>query len=40
MPFDPILLAFLGLIIVVIFAFYVLLRRTATAFREGSNRRR
>jgi hypothetical protein len=37
---DPILLVFLALIIVVILAFYVLIRRTAIAFREGSNRGR
>jgi preprotein translocase subunit YajC len=37
---DPILLAFLALIIVVILAFYFLIRRTAMAFREGSNRGR
>jgi flagellar biogenesis protein FliO len=38
--FDPVLLVLLGIILLVIFAFYLLIRRTAMAFREGSNRGR
>lgn len=37
---DPLLLVFLGGILVVVFAFYLLARRTALAFREGANRGR
>ncbi|MGQ5515507.1 DUF7859 family protein [Halococcus saccharolyticus] len=37
---DPVLLGLLAMILLVVFAAYLLLRRTATAFREGSRRGR
>jgi flagellar biogenesis protein FliO len=37
---DPVLLALLAVILLVIFAFYLLIRRTAVAFREGTERGR
>jgi len=42
MPFgvSPVLFAVIIVILLVIFAFYLLIRRTAVAFREGSRRGR
>lgn len=37
---DPVLLLFLGVILLVVFGFYLLVRRTTTAFREGTERGR
>ncbi|MGN8217547.1 DUF7859 family protein [Halococcus morrhuae DSM 1307] len=37
---DPVLLVLLAVILLVFFGFYLLIRRTATAFREGSKRGR
>ncbi|HET7323391.1 MAG TPA: hypothetical protein VFJ06_03590 [Halococcus sp.] len=38
--FDPILLAFLALVLLVIVGFYLIIRRTALAYREGTRKRR
>ncbi len=40
LAFDPVLLVIIAVILLVIFAFYLLIRRTATAFREGTDRGR
>ena len=37
---DPVLLALLAVILLLCFGFYLLIRRTATAFREGAERGR
>ncbi|WP_256684780.1 DUF7859 family protein [Halococcus qingdaonensis] len=37
---DPVLLVLLAVILLVFFGFYLLIRRTATAFREGTERGR
>jgi|AntDeeMetagen681_2_1112603.scaffolds.fasta_scaffold02448_5 flagellar biogenesis protein FliO len=37
---DPVLLGLLVAILLVVFAAFLLLRRTATAFREGNRRGR
>jgi len=37
---DPVLLGLLAIILLFVFAAYLLLRRTVTAFREGSRRGR
>lgn len=37
---DPVLLALLAVILLVFFGVYLLIRRTATAFREGAKRGR
>ena len=37
---DPVLLLLLGVILLVVFGFYLLIRRTAVAFREGTERGR
>ena len=42
MPFgvSPVLFAVIIVLLLVIFAFYLMIRRTALAFREGSERGR
>ena len=42
MPFglDPVLLALLAVLLLLFFGVYLLIRRTATAFREGTERGR